>query len=74
MKTGRGVQVCKSNCASLTLEQQAHIDNSARNARAVISCVDSAALAADPFALALPFTPGTPLPEALTVETELQVV
>ena len=56
--TSSGVQVCNGNCASLTPAQQVQIDNSARNTRAVISCVDSAALAEDPFALPLPFTPG----------------
>jgi hypothetical protein len=42
--------------------QTAAIDHNARSSRAIVSCVESAQLAANPFALALPFTPGARVP------------
>lgn len=50
--------VCDGTCQTLTPEERASIDANARSSRSVVSCVDKAQLAEDPFALPLPFTPG----------------
>lgn len=50
--------VCNGNCQELTPAERAAVDANARSSRAVVSCVDKVQLAQDPFAIALPFTPG----------------